>query len=350
MRRRGLHTTLAALALLIAPIMVAADTPRYSPVSFTEIPGWDTDDHAAALDAFRNSCGRTPSNSIVTDAEWRGVCLASDYAFDARTFFEAAFRPVHISDGDDPLFTAYFEPELVASRVQTPRFRYPLYRPPAELSRPWLTRAQIENGVLAGRGLEIAWLEDPVDAFFLHIQGSGRLRLTDGSVTRVGYADRNGHPYRSVGQHMAQLGIFSIHQASAANIRAWVARNPRDGRRVLQHNPSYIFFREVTGLDRDQGPIGAMSLSVTPGRSAAVDPKFTPLGSPVWIETETSTGPFTQLMIAQDVGSAIKGAQRADLFFGSGPIAGDLAGRVKGSGRMITLLPVATADRLLRGN
>jgi membrane-bound lytic murein transglycosylase A len=350
MRLRGLHTTLAALAFLIAPHASMAETVRYEPLRFSEILGWGQDDHAAALDTFRKSCGRTPRNSLVTDAEWRGVCQAAEYAFDARTFFEAAFRPVVITDGASPLFTAYFEPELIASPVRTGPFQHPIYRPPPELNQPWLTRAQIENGILEGRGLEIAWLADPVDAFFLHVQGSGRLAMTDGSVKRVGFADRNGHPYRSVGRHMAQLGIFSIHQASAANIRAWVQRNPRDGQRILQHNPSYIFFREITDLSPEDGPIGAMSLPVTARRSAAVDPAYTPLGAPVWIETDISTGPWAQLMIAQDVGSAINGAQRADLFLGSGSAAGDLAGRVKGDGRMITLLPVATADRLLRGN
>ena len=184
-----------------------------------------------------------------------------------------------------------------------------------------------------------------MDVFFLQIQGSGRVRLPDGSKIRVGYGGRNGHDYRSVGTEMVRRGLFQSHQVSAATIRNWVRQNPEEGAELLRHNPSYIFFREVTAVPSSDGPLGAMNRSVTAMRSIAVDPDYVPLGVPVWIETDGQS-PLRRLMIAQDTGSAIKGAQRADIFFGTGDEAGRAAGRVRDPGRMIVLLPVEDALRL----
>ncbi|MEL6677832.1 MAG: MltA domain-containing protein [Pseudomonadota bacterium] len=328
---------------------VAQAEPVIVPVAYEDLPGWQGDDHAAALAAFRRTCKPGRSSDYVTDEDWDGVCAALDYAFDPKAFFEATFQPVLMTDGNDPLITGYYEPELRASRSFSPRFRYPLYRPPPELAsapKPWLTRGEIEGGALEGRGLEIAWLEDPVESFFLHIQGSGRLRLTDGSVLRVGYAGRNGHQYRSVGKRIAELGIMSVHKVSAGNIKRWVRDNPGTGEEMLNYNRSYIFFREVEGLRPEDGPKGALNLPITAGRTVAIDNRFTPLGVPVWLETQTRDGDFARLMIAQDVGSAIKGAQRADIFFGSGVEAGRIAGTQRYPGRLVTLLPRRAAARL----
>ncbi|GAB1361228.1 hypothetical protein MASR1M32_04640 [Rhodobacter sp.] len=251
--------------------------------------------------------------------------------------------------GNPPaLFTGYYEPELNGSPVRTPRFAWPIYRKPPELTegQVWHSRATIDGGLLAGRGLEIAWLDDPIDVYFLQIQGSGRIRMTDGHVIRVGYGGKNGQPYRSIGQELVRRGTYSIHEVSAQVIRAWVKRNPGPGQDLMNHNPSYVFFRKLADLPADKGPIGAMGRSITTLRSVAIDPVFTPLGAPVWIEKDGSA-PLRRLMVAQDTGGAIKGAQRADIFYGTGAQAGDDAGTVKDGGRMVLLLPIDRAYALL---
>ena len=307
-------------------------------LSFTDLPHWDADDHDAALDVFRNTCTK------FDDPDWRALCALAGQVTEGKPFFELFFRPVLIEDGQDALFTGYFEPELLGSRTRSEAFPHPLYRMPQEArSQPWFSRQEIlTSGVMEGRGLEIAWVADAVDKFFLQVQGSGRVRLDSGKVIRVGYAGKNGHEYRSVGQELVRRGIFEPHQVSADVIRNWVHRNPEAGIELLYHNPSYVFFREVTDVPPEQGPIGAMGRSVTPGRTIAVDPDFVPLGAPVWIEKRGSD-PIDRLMIAQDTGSAIKGAQRADIFFGTGSEAGRAAGRLRDPGRMVQLLPIQRA-------
>lgn len=312
-------------------------------LDFDDLDGWAEDDHAAAFEVFRNTC-------MDFDApDWRSLCAAADEFTDARKFFELLFRPVLIEDGDDALFTGYFEPELDGALRPTARFRYPIYRTPPEVREQaqWLTRRQIEtSGVMEGRGLEIAWVDDPVELFFLQIQGSGRVRLPDGSYLRVGYGGANGHPYRSIGVELVRRGVYAAHQVSAQVIKNWVRRNPSDGAELLRHNESYVFFREVSRVPSDRGPLGAMNRSITTMRSIAVDPAYTPLGAPVWIEKDGEK-PLRRLMIAQDTGSAIKGAQRADIFFGTGDEAGREAGKLKDGGRMIVLLPIQRAYAML---
>lgn len=334
----------AAVAALVATLGSAVDAePRHTLLAWDELSGWADDDHAAALSVFLETCGD------MAPAEWGPVCAYADHnRNDPRAFFELFFRPVLIEDGTPGLFTGYYEPELQGSRVRTGSFRFPLYRRPPEVrsGERWYSRAEIENGgYLEGRGLEIAWLSDPVEKFFLQIQGSGRIRLTDGTAIRVGYGGRNGHDYRSVGTELVRRGIFERHQVSAPVIRRWVRNNPVEGRALLQHNPSYIFFREVTEVPPDRGPLGAMNRSVTEMRSLAVDPDYVPLGAPVWIET-AGRERLNRLMIAQDTGSAIKGAQRADIFVGTGQAAGRKAGRIRDPGRMVVLLPIDMAFAL----
>ncbi|MBD3677412.1 MAG: murein transglycosylase A [Rhodobacteraceae bacterium] len=335
------HAVLAAsLMANMALTEMAQAEAHYTLLEFKDLPGWAADDHDAALSVFLNTCGD------MREPEWKSVCNVAQQTKDARIFFELFFRPVKIDDGDPGLFTGYFEPELMGSRLQTDRFRYPLYAMPPELrgkNELWYSRAEIENrGILRGRDLEIAWVEDPVELFFLQIQGSGRIRLPDGNTVRVGYAGKNGHNYRSVGQEMIRRGIYEPHQVSAKVIQNWVRRNPEDGRRLLQHNPSYVFFRELDDLGPEFGPRGAMNRSITGGRSIAVDPAFVPLGAPVWIQ-KGGRDPLLRLMIAQDTGSAIKGAQRADIFYGTGEEAGRAAGSVRDPGRMYVLMPIQRA-------
>ena len=217
----------------------------------------------------------------------------------------------------------------------------------ARAANPWLTRRDIlTSDIMKNRGLEIAWVDDPVELFFLQIQGSGRVRLPDGQYMRVGYGGANGHPYRSIGVELVRRGVFKAHQVSAQVIRNWVRRNPQAGQELLFHNPSYVFFREVSQVPAERGPLGAMNRSITTMRTIAVDPAFHPMGAPVWIEKD-GDGPMRRLMIAQDTGSAIKGAQRADIFFGTGDEAGEAAGRLRDPGRIVTLLPIQRAYALL---
>lgn len=348
MRRRTAAGLLLAGSVALAAAAGADTNMQITPVDFSEIDGWSREDHAAALAVFASSCARIRGNDLVPSADWSAICAAAATAQDARGFFETFLTPVMIEDGKRALFTGYYEPEIIASRSRVGKFRYPLYRRPPEFTpgTRWRTRAEIESGLLSGRGLELAWLPDPVEAFFLHVQGSGRLRLNEGGVMRVGFDSKNGHPYRSIGKEMIRRGLIAKHRASAQRIKAWVRKNPVVGRDILNHNPSFIFFRELKGLAEDAGPPGAMQVSVSPRRSIAVDPRYIPLGAPVWIDMK-GDDPMTRLMVAQDVGSAIKGAQRADIFFGSGPEAGKIAGRIKATGRLVTLIPKAALRRLL---
>ncbi len=323
----------------------AASEVTYTLSSFSQLEGWENDDHAHALNAFLETC------MDLKDPDWQSLCAVaqSQNPKSARTFFELFFRPMLISDGKDGLFTGYFEPELDGSRRRTNRFRYPVYKMPREARQPgsWLTRREIlTSGVMDGRGLEIAWVDDPVELFFLQIQGSGRIRLPDGNVIRVGYGGANGHNYRSIGTELVRRGVYQPHQVSAQVIKNWVKRNPESGRELLFHNPTYVFFREVTRVKPTKGPLGAMNRSITALRSVAVDPAFTQLGAPVWLEKDGAT-PMRRLMIAQDTGSAIKGAQRADVFFGTGDAAGLAAGKLRDPGRMYVLLPIQRAYALL---
>ncbi len=332
------------LGVAIAMALFATAATANEPVqllTFDDLQGWAEDDHSAALSVFQNTCDQ------LDGSDWQALCAVAETAPDARTFFELFFRPVLIGGEDTALFTGYYEPQLEGSRSRTNRYRYPVYRLPPEVDGQWLSRQQIEeSGVLEERGLEIAWVDDPVELFFLQIQGSGRIRLAEGGVIRVGYAGRNGHEYRSVGQELVRQGIYEPHQVSAQVIQSWVRRNPIAGQTLLHHNPSYIFFREVEIEDPDLGPIGAMNRSVTPHRTIAVDPDHTPLGAPVWIEKNGAT-PIRRLMIAQDTGGAIQGPQRADIFFGFGDEAGEAAGVIRDPGRMMVLLPIERAHQLI---
>ncbi|SFR53834.1 membrane-bound lytic murein transglycosylase A [Yoonia tamlensis] len=299
----------------------------YEKQSYADLNGWAADDHQAALDVFLN-----------TSPTWADRALA---AASPRTFFEDHFQPVLITDSAPMVFTGYFEPELIGSREQTAQFNIPVYGMPADPAE--FSRRQIEEDApFADQGLELAFLSDPVDLFFLQVQGSGRISLPDGTMLRLGYAGKNGRDYTSVGKILIARGVADVNPDT---IRKWVHDNGAAGQALLWENESYVFFREITETLADQGPIGAMGKSITAGRSIAVDPACTPLGAPVWIERHA----MQRLMVAQDTGSAIKGAQRADIFFGTGARAGELAGQVNDGGRMITLLPHADAQRLCGG-
>ena len=338
---RAVVAVLSFVLGLSAMTGAQAGPVTYRVLEFSELEGWEADDQAAALAVFRETC------RDMQDPDWTVLCKTAADWDDARTFFELHFSPVLIEDGTPMLFTGYYEPELRGSRYRGGPYQYPIYRLPDEAAdRPFLSRAEIEeSGALTGRGLEIAWIDDPVDVYFLQVQGSGRVRLDDGTALRVGYGGKNGHEYRSVGKELIRLGELDEHSVSADRIRDWVREKGEEGRKLLQRNPSYVFFREVNQVPADRGPLGAMNRSITALRSIAVDPSRVTLGAPVWIETNGAEN-MRRLMIAQDTGAAVKGAQRADIFFGTGQAAGARAGAVKEGGRMVVLMPIQRAYAL----
>jgi membrane-bound lytic murein transglycosylase A len=355
---------------------VPADGPRldYVAVDWKALPEWTRDRAAEALPALLSSCA-----GLRAQAEWTAVCAsaaqlraADDVA--ARRFFEAAFVPYRIRNADgsaEGMVTGYYEPLLAGSRTPGKIYRYPLYGVPDDLVAvdlaeqqpelrglrlrgrlegrklvPYYTRAEIERGEAPVRGRELFWVEDPIDLFFLQVQGSGRIRLPDGSTARVGYADHNGHPYKSIGRVLIDRGELTADQASMQGIKQWAKRNPDLLPLLLQQNPAYVFFRELPG--QDAGPIGSLGVPLTAGRSIAVDPVSVPLGAPVYLSTTwpLSTKPLNRLVMAQDTGSAIKGAVRADFFWGFGDEAGAIAGRMRQTGRMWLLYPKGFSPRL----
>jgi membrane-bound lytic murein transglycosylase A len=318
------------------------------PVRWAELPGFEQDPLHEAWNAWVKSCER-PGSLASLCADVRQLSIAS--ADEQRAWLRARLQPYRIeplSGPADGLLTSYFEPVFDASRKARAGYTVPLYRPPANLGarRPWYTRQEIDTlpeprAALAGR--EIAWLADPIDALMLQIQGSGRLRVTepDGSVrmVRMAYAGTNDQPYQSVGRWLLDQG--AVRDASWPGIKAWLAQNPQRTQALLWSNPRVVFFREepLTGLDAAFGPRGAQGVPLTPGRSIAVDPQSIPYGTPVWLVSNGPQTSLNRLVMAQDTGSAIVGAVRADWFAGWGTEAGELAGRLKQPLRMWVLWP-----------
>lgn len=352
----------------------------FAATSFADLPGWTDDDLGAAMAAFRRSCAifaAAPPAAPVgpqaiggTAADWQRVCAKAPAADEsaARQFFEQEFVPhlVAGAKGSEGLFTGYYEPELVGARSRSDQYSVPLYRRPADLVvvdlgdfradlsgnniagrvvdgrlKPYATRADIDSGILAGQDLELLWLADPVDAFFLQVQGSGLIRLAEGGTTRVGFAAHNGHSFVSVGRILIDEGKLTKDRATAQSVAQWLKDHPAEAPALMARNPRFIFFREIEG----DGPIGAQGAVLTAERSMAVDGAMLPLGAPFWIDTSWPAGTgkagqaLRRLMIAQDVGSAIKGAVRGDLFWGTGDRALEVAGRLKQPGRYFILMP-----------
>lgn len=301
--------------------------PATVPDDLRGLPGWTGADLGPALAAYLRTVD-------LLGPDWpRPEAGADPAAFFLGHFVAAAPQAGHL--------TGYFEPELAASPVRTDRFRYPLHAPPPALPAdgPWLSRAEIGDGAVLA-GLELAWLDDPLEAFLVHVQGSARLRFPDGRVVRLGHAARNGHPYRSIGAELIRRGAVPAAEMSLAAIRAWCLANPGDVGALLAENPSYIFFAARAVAPGD-GPLGAMGRPVTEGRTLAVDPVHVPLGAPVWIGPGVAGVPPV-LCVAQDTGSAIKGPGRADLFCGTGPEAGMRAGALNAP---VTLWPLCPRGR-----
>ena len=392
--RFGLVLVVLAAFAACAPIAPPPDKLVLAPARFADLPGWNDDRQAEALAAWLKSCTRIrrlpPGRALDGFAfagpaeDWRSLCeqaaavpAGNDRA--ARAFFEASFAPVALRNNDraEGLFTGYYEPTLKGSRTFGGPFQIPLYGRPPDLVtvdlglfretlkgqriagrvengvlKPYPDRTAIDGGALAGRGLELVWVDDPVEAFFLQIQGSGRVELDSGSVLRVGYAAQNGHVYTAIGRTLAERGALPRDQLSMQSIRAWLAANPDQAHDTMRSNRAYVFFREL----KEEGPVGAEGTVLSPGRSLAVDRRFLPLGAPVWLAT-THPGvaagapdrPLQRLMVAQDTGGAITGPVRGDVFWGPGREAAEIAGRMKHPGRYWLLLPKAVAARLIVG-
>lgn len=371
------------LATLLLPLLLAAcatqkpapgtpapGTPaepaRYTRASFNDLPGWQQDDPRPGWQAWLVSC-----RTLAKRADWKSACQAAQRVDGQnpqaiRDYFAQRFTVWQLSSGSAAtgLITGYYEPMLTGSRQRTAQSTVPLYAPPRDLvSRPpelqtvsstgplqrsrrdgsrlvpYYTAADIAAGKGPNPAEALVWVNDPIEAIFLQIQGSGRVQLADGSFVRLGFADHNGYPYQSIGRYLIQKGELKSHQASMQGIQDWARRNPERLPELYAANPRYVFFRPLP--DTGEGPIGAMGLPLTGEASLAIDPRYIPLGTPVWLATTrpNSSAPLNRLMAAQDTGTAIKGAVRADFFWGFGREAGETAGRMKQSGRLWVLLP-----------
>ncbi|MBM85437.1 MAG: murein transglycosylase [Rhodospirillaceae bacterium] len=383
------HWTAAVVFSLVAASCAKPDdltrparlkgSPAFEAVRFTDLPGWRLDSVAAALPAFARSCAviakRSPNVPMAINQyagivqDWADACKAIPQselnAEQARGYFETWFTPYRVM-GNDPemgLFTGYFEADLLGSRHKDKKFTIPIYRRPRDLVlvnlgdwrndlagrrisgrvingrlKPYYSRSDIRAGRLEGIVEPLVWLDDPVDAFFLHIQGSGRVRLSDGAAMRIGYDGHNGHAYYPIGRHLIETGAIPREGMSMQKIRAWLEKNPTQKDTVMNLNGAYIFFREVRG----DGPLGAQGVVLSPGRSLAVDPRAIPLGLPVWIDVnypDEAGKRLRRLMVAQDTGGAIKGPVRADIFWGNGSMAERLAGPMKAGGSYFVFIP-----------
>lgn len=343
---------------------------------FSDLAGWRHDDHREALRALSRGAAVVsdhPPKSRSIDATalattlGRAAALPEDMsAAEARSFLEAEFTPFEvIPDGGIGFFTGYYEPIVAGSRTRSDLFAVPLYAPPDDLiefdpDRPppgidasqrfarqteaglvvYYDRSEIEAGAIADRGLEIVYVADPVDAFFIHIQGSARIALVEGGELRVTYAAKTGHPYTAIGRVLIEMGELDRGSATMADIRAWLAANPDRAAAVMTMNRSFIFFREASVPDPDLGPVAAAKVPLTAGRSLAVDRLLHTFHVPVWIESVLPDGnAVNRLMIAQDTGSAIVGPARGDIFTGSGDQAGAIAGALASPGRFVLLAP-----------
>jgi membrane-bound lytic murein transglycosylase A len=358
------------------PAVVEPAKPAEKPLQaadWLEIPGWQNDDPLPAFEAFRASCSTLESQPL-----WNAAC-ASARAADvtttaaARTWFESEFRPWALVNPDgtrEGMITGYYEPLLKGSRTRKPPYLSPLFAPPEDLVVVDLAEVYPElknlrlRGRLQGRKLvpyytraewaqqeenrldgALLWIDDPLDLFFMQIQGSGQVALDDGSRIRVSYADQNGHPFKSIGRWLIDQGQIKLEQASMQGIKAWARANPKRLQEMLNANPSLVFFRELPV--EGSGPPGALGVPLTPERSIAIDPRIVTLGAPVFVATTwpNDSKPLQRLMLAQDTGGAIRGAVRADFYWGSGADAGALAGKMRQRGSMWALMPKAWAPK-----
>jgi membrane-bound lytic murein transglycosylase A len=357
----------AVLLAASAPVNateISIPRAQATPLTFAALDGWKDDDHAAAFSAFLKSCSAIlqgtkamraakPVYGALFNVCQRGAASGNLDRDKARAFFEANFRPVLLTPNgqSNGFFTGYYETEVQASRFPSDEYKVPIYRTPGKIATGMrsgiastLDRTEIEDGALAGKGLEICFVKSPVDAFFAQIQGSTRVRLDTGETLRLNYESHNDKPYTPVGKFLVQRGIYTKEEMSMDKIREWMEANPDEGKDLRRKNQSYVFFREVALAEHEEC-IGAQGVALTAGRSLAVDKGIHVYGTPIWIEAELpidSEKPetrFRRLAIAQDTGSAITGPARADIYFGFGEDIGHVAGRIKQFGKFVMLVP-----------
>ncbi|MDP1610683.1 MAG: murein transglycosylase A [Sulfuritalea sp.] len=354
------------------PVCPGVEPPKpaekpLQPAAWNDLPGWNEDHPGAVFSAFLASC-----RSLERQAQWKPVCASARELNDKsapalRTWFETQFQPWALVNPDGSrsgLITGYYEPILKGSRRQSRGYAHPVFGPPEDMIVVDLAEIYPElkhlrlRGRIEGRKLvpyysraewapqeskrspeALLWVDDAIDLFFMQIQGSGQVQLTDGSRVRLNYADQNGHPYRGIGRWLVERGELKVEQASMQGIKAWAKANPARLAELLNANPSVVFFRELPV--EGSGPQGAMGLALTPERSLAVDPRHVPLGAPIWLATTkpNSAQTLNRLMLGQDTGGAIRGVVRADFYWGSGVAAGNQAGKMRQQGRMWVLMP-----------
>ena len=376
----------AAVFHLLIP-SIEPENPLYNPVRFADLEGWVEDDHARALEAFQISCRRIVSypdtrnmGDYGTALDWKPVC---EKAFEldpvaAKSFFETNFTALSFIGEDTGLFTGYYAPLYQGSREKNETYDAPLYMVPNDLQAinlgdfdqrlkgrsivgevrdnkfvPYKERKEIDQGALENKNLELVWLEKTEETFFLQIQGSGFIELEDGEIMHLGYAQRNGRPYRAIGQYLIESGDVAREDMSLQAILDWITENPSEADELMWKNPSYVFFQE---RDTDK-PVGSLGVGLTPGRSLAVDREFIPLGIPLWLETYqeieakdqniVKSPHLNRLVIAQDTGGAIKGKIRGDVYWGIGLEAEIKAGPMKDGGTYFLLVPKTVAQNLL---
>jgi membrane-bound lytic murein transglycosylase A len=354
-----------------APPAATHPTVRPGP-PFAELRGWTTDDHQAALDSFRRSCAaatsRTDTSALTQPSDWQEACAAAAGTMTARELFEQHFAPVIVEDGTG-LHTGYYEPEIAASRTKSAAFRHPIYKRPSDLivvaggpvrycarwdgttCAPYFSRGEIEDGALARRHLEMAYAADPYELFIMHMQGSGRLRMQDGSLVRIGFDGHNGREWSSIAPKVKKELNGREWPLDTDGILAWLRSHPKQARVLMREDASFVFFREIK--EPTAGPLGAIHVPLTAERSLAADPKSVPLGAPVWVVSQRPSvtkgaAPTAneRLLIAQDTGGAIRGPNRFDLFFGSGDKARAVAGKMFFRGQAMILLPTSAVARL----
>lgn len=347
------------MVILLSGCAADKTTVALTPATFEALPAFAQDNHSEALAALLNACGAGLKGNLaqyagapdVTSAAWLSACararnVPAHDSHAAQQFFRRHFQPYRV-DGAQGHFTGYYVPLLHASRQRIGAFQHPAYALPPELKNgtantPYFDRAAIESGALAGRGLELLWFNDPVMLFFAHVQGSATVQLTDGRTVRLVFAGKNGLPYHAIGKTLVQHGALAQDAVSMQSIRDWLYAHPTEAAAVMQSNPSFIFF----ALDEKAADVrGSHGTPLMAGRSLAVDHHFIPLGIPLYVATRSAQGtPLNRLMMAQDTGSAIKGAARGDIFFGYGEEAEHLAGAMNAQGELFVLLPKDGAD------
>ncbi len=371
MRRWAALLALVWLASCAPPPQIPSGPPRLdlNPVSFADLPGWSEDRVSSALSAFLKSCAAPAAPADYASACGAAASLGNASDENARRFFETHFTPYAASDrgNDGALLTGYYEPLLKGARARGGVYQTPLLRRPPDLVSvdlgrfrpswrgerisgrvedgklvPYWSRAEIEAGALDRFGPALVWVDDPVAAFFLQIQGSGVVELADGGSIRLGYDGENGRPYVSIGRLLVEDGVLPLDRVSAQSIKAWLAAHPDAAKALMDRNPSYVFFRQR----EDGAPVGTQGVALTPARRLAVDREFIALGVPVFVDlSQDGQEPIRRLTVAQDTGAAIRGPLRGDLFWGFGPEAEARAGAMRASGRVYLLLPRAALEK-----